>query len=704
VTLRERIKSWWFGLLGKDPQAVVVVYLTGDPALAYRMVQEVRQLIPDRPHFVVALESYPHVPGLSITRLEPGTAFELWQQLRTLFRRYRVGMAPVLFSGEPEGSELRLAAFLNSPLRILAYNNRLERHHLQLSSPISSTLFLKGVALDRIHLRPRWLVPWKRDRSVYPTAREVYEGRPLGARKRVAVITPFLPYPLSHGGAVRLYNLLREIARDFDVFLFAFRETGKDDAAHDVRPLLEFCSYAALVAKPRYREPGWSSLRPPEVCEYDSPAMHSLLQEMRRKFAIELMQLEYTALAGYGSDILVEHDITYDLFAQVHRRKRSLGTWWDWWRWRRYERRAVARYRRVVAMSTKDAAMLGGSHVRVIPNGCDLERFQPSPEPSGQRLLFIGSFRHFPNVVAYRFFTEQVWPRLREQYPQMTVTVVAGPDYASYWQMVVDSAAPPEDPRIRLLGFVEDVRPLYREANLVLVPTVVSAGTNLKVLEAMAMRRAVVSTTSGSAGLGLLHRDSIWIGDSPDDFTAGITTLIDDPKLRARLARAAFDIVSEKYSWSTLGESQRNLMHELLNDRITVRKGTASDVIEVTRIQSGALPGSAWDPIQYTHYPFLVAEMDGKIAGFLVSRQTGPDEQEILNLAVDTKFRRQGVGEQLLRRELEMHPGYVFLEVRESNTAARKLYEKLGFREVGKRPNYYENPPETAIVMRLQSC
>ena len=84
--------------------------------------------------------------------------------------------------------------------------------------------------------------------------------------------------------------------------------------------------------------------------------------------------------------------------------------------------------------------------MRVIGNGVDLERFRPEPEPPGQSLLFVGSFRHFPNVVAYRFFTEQVWPLLREKFPRMTLTVVCGPDHLTYWRAFADSPEPlPEE-------------------------------------------------------------------------------------------------------------------------------------------------------------------------------------------------------------------------------------------------------------------
>ena len=187
--------------------------------------------------------------------------------------------------------------------------------------------------------------------------------------------------------------------------------------------------------------------------------------------------------------------------------------------------------------------------------------FFPNPRRRGERLLFIGSFRHFPNVEAYRFFTEQVWPLLREKFPQMTLTVVCGPDHLTYWRAFADSAEPRRDPRIRLLGFVADVRPLYVEANLVIVPTTVSAGTNVKVLEAMAMQRAVVSTTSGCAGLGLLHGHSVWVADTPEAFAAGIATLIGDPERRAQIAHAAYGHAAPQFRLAGPGrKAARNLM------------------------------------------------------------------------------------------------------------------------------------------------
>jgi len=678
-------------MLGKDPEAVVVTFATGDAELARRMFAEIQLLEPARRHFLVKAEEF-----------KATSAWATYWQLRKRFRPYRVGLAPVLFEKNPRYRSLRRAAFLLAPTRILAYNERLERHHLRIGAVIASSLFLRGVPLDRIFLRPNWLVPWKKDRSVYPAGVQEIEGRPMSPRRRrVAIVSPYFPYPLSHGGAVRIFNLLREVSDEFDVFLFAFRD---QETADDLQPVLKLCARILLAAKPRYREPRWSTLLPPEVHEFRSPAMLQVLARIRSEYKIEAVQMEYTMLAPYPGDVLVEHDVTYELYRQVRdRAPATLAQRWDYWRWRRFEQKWVQRYPRVVVMSEQDRALLNQPNVRVIPNGVDLERFTSEIERPGQRLLFIGSFRHFPNVVAYRFFTEQVWPLLRDAMPGLTFTVVAGPDPALYWRQHTGLLAIPADDRICLLEFVSDVRPLYVEANLALVPTLVSAGTNLKVLEAMAMQRAVVSTSSGCAGLGLEHGINVWIVDEAGAFAQAIQTLLENTELRHAIAASGRDHVERHFGWKAIGTQQRSLLRELLPSRVFIRAAAEGDLPQITAIQQTAPESSQWLPQDYLAFDCRVAVLDGRLSGFLVSRQVAGGEREILNIAVDPEFRRLGIATELLRAEIARCPGTHFLEVRESNAPARRLYERLGFEPVGERPGYYENPPETGIVMRIFS-
>jgi ribosomal-protein-alanine N-acetyltransferase len=136
---------------------------------------------------------------------------------------------------------------------------------------------------------------------------------------------------------------------------------------------------------------------------------------------------------------------------------------------------------------------------------------------------------------------------------------------------------------------------------------------------------------------------------------------------------------------------------------LTVRTATEADLPAISEIQASAPEASQWNPRDYLAYECRVAERDSLVLGFLVVRAIAEREWEILNLAVAPGVRRQGVGRQLLSDVLERHTGECFLEVRESNEAARRFYERLGFRTVTRRLQYYANPPETAIVMKLYS-
>lgn len=138
-----------------------------------------------------------------------------------------------------------------------------------------------------------------------------------------------------------------------------------------------------------------------------------------------------------------------------------------------------------------------------------------------------------------------------------------------------------------------------------------------------------------------------------------------------------------------------------------LRKATRADLPAILEIERAAFAESPWKAEDFLAEDCTVAEIDGRVAGFLVSRQTFPPvngepaEREILNVAVASEFRRQGIATALLRHELG-HRAVYFLEVRESNLAAQKLYRKLGFQEIGRRPNYYDSPQETAIVMKMK--
>ena len=138
---------------------------------------------------------------------------------------------------------------------------------------------------------------------------------------------------------------------------------------------------------------------------------------------------------------------------------------------------------------------------------------------------------------------------------------------------------------------------------------------------------------------------------------------------------------------------------------IRIRPAAESDLDEIWRIQSESLPAVQWNVADYLRHQCLIATMDDRVAGFAVARQTAPDELEILNVAVAAPFRRKGAARSLIAQLLANRGNsVVYLEVRQSNLAARKLYHSMGFEAVGVRRDYYDSPGESAIVMKFHSC
>lgn len=135
-----------------------------------------------------------------------------------------------------------------------------------------------------------------------------------------------------------------------------------------------------------------------------------------------------------------------------------------------------------------------------------------------------------------------------------------------------------------------------------------------------------------------------------------------------------------------------------------IRPGEPRDLAEIRAIQASSPESAQWDVTQYFNYRVLVAVSGIRVTGFLVARTLAEREHELLNLAVAPEFRRQGIGRALVTAWLEGAAGTVYLEVRPSNAAARLFYKHLGFEEVSIRPEYYQNPPESAIVLKFHSC
>lgn len=394
-----------------------------------------------------------------------------------------------------------------------------------------------------------------------------FPGRARDPRKPVVLVaSPYIPYPLSHGGAVRIFNLMKRAAGEFDQVLLVFCDRHETPAPE----ILELCVEIVLVRREgSHLRP--LTARPDVVEEHDTEPFRAALREMIRKHSPAAVQLEFTQMGLYAPDcgqvptLLIEHDITLDLYSQLLREHDDWETRQQLERWVTFEQKAWREVSCVVAMSAKDAATVAGARrVEVLANGVDLERFQPSDqEPEDRRILFIGSFAHLPNLMALDFFLRDAWPLLEAG--GATLHVITGARAEHYQELYQDRVKLNlSRPGLEVEGFVSDVRAAYGRASVVIAPLLASAGTNIKIMEAMAMGKAIVSTPAGVNGLDLHPPEDVVVVPTGKEMAEEILDLFRHPERRRAIERAARLTVERSFNWDGIARRQAQLYRDLI--------------------------------------------------------------------------------------------------------------------------------------------
>jgi glycosyltransferase involved in cell wall biosynthesis len=257
--------------------------------------------------------------------------------------------------------------------------------------------------------------------------------------------------------------------------------------------------------------------------------------------------------------VLVEHDLT--LVAQARARQllggsiwRHFGHWLDELRTLRHEIAAVESADVVLTMSDDDrrtlARFVDPANVVVVPNGVSCADFPfRAEEAEPATILFVGFFRHEPNVEAVRWFASEVLPRVRARVPQAIFRVVG-----AYPPPALEELAQGE-PAIEVTGMVPETASHYRRATVFVAPVLRGSGTRLKILEAFASGCPVVATTIGAEGLAA-GSDVIRIADDPDALARAIVELIEDPGASRAMAERARAFAEERFDWSAIGRRQ----------------------------------------------------------------------------------------------------------------------------------------------------
>lgn len=440
-------------------------------------------------------------------------------------------------------------------------------------------------------------------------------------RPRILCVVLHIPYVPSTGGMTRVFHLVRAATGVADVTLVGAAESSASANLDMMRPLCERIVLIPPPSRHRVFEP-WPRSAPAPVRHardivralrrvnpymhgrYDQAAIRASVGDLLRREDYDLVLVDSNELgeilrqditAWRGPSVVILHNVQWmqqfrglcargqemqqqrmreqaggSRYALLRTVKRSLQRWSGWhlmMTLRTAEQALLRTYTRVVAVSEVDAAQLEslvpGTQVNIVPNGVDVRYFgEATPGPSGAHsrshdtLVFTGTLGYPPNVDAMRFFVAEIWPLIRARRPATRFWIVgAAPS--------VEVQALAQHPGIEVYASVPDVRPYLADSAVAVVPLRSGSGTRLKILEALAAGRPVVSTTLGAEGLHLKPGRDLLLADTPAEFANAVVTLLERRGYAQEMAAHGQETVRHLYDWDLIGATFQRMLREI---------------------------------------------------------------------------------------------------------------------------------------------
>ena len=389
--------------------------------------------------------------------------------------------------------------------------------------------------------------------------------------------------------------MLKELKRDHHITYLALDDGSAGVEARE--QAYEYCH--ELICLPHQQRekfsPGFyvelllnlASSFPYAIKKYESASMRREIVEQASKGTVDVVICDFLAPAINVprslpcSSILFQHNVEAMIWKRHFEvQSNSLKQWYLRRQWRKmynFEKEACRRFDSVIAVSQEDTDLMrheyGVKAVFDVPTGVDTEFFKPSgPEVTNRNnVVFTGSMDWLPNEDAIHYYTEQILPLIRQSVPDARLTVVGRNPYPALIELSK------RDTAIEVTGRVDDVRPYMERAAAYVVPLRIGGGTRLKIFEAMAMEKAIVSTSIGAEGLPVRDGEELRIADTPEAFAAAVVELLKNPEKARALGQRAGQIVREKFGWG--GVARR--FAEICEATIAARHNQRGQVLQV---------------------------------------------------------------------------------------------------------------------------
>jgi glycosyltransferase involved in cell wall biosynthesis len=385
---------------------------------------------------------------------------------------------------------------------------------------------------------------------------------------RVLVFDEWIPYPPDSGKRVRTWNILRRLARRHDLALLCYGDS-EGRAARVVRAagidLHTVTTLPELKGWPLYSSllVNLFSPRPFSVSKHDTRRFREQLRRLVGGNQFDLVHFEWTPYAGFAEEIdgiptlIMAHNIESQIWARRAKHSRTfLERIYFGLQGRKmasFERLAMERADAVATVTDLDLKQVRNWGIRspaLVENGVDLDEFSPSQErPAAMEILCLGSLDWFPNVDGVNYLIDEVMPLIVARMPAVRLRIVGRRPPKKLQDRIARL------PWLDFVGQVSDVRTWLARASVVIVPLRIGGGSRIKILEALAMGKPVVSTTIGAEGLAVSGETHLLLADSPEELARRTIELLKSPELGSRLGEQGRKLVQERYSWDRAADA-----------------------------------------------------------------------------------------------------------------------------------------------------
>lgn len=413
--------------------------------------------------------------------------------------------------------------------------------------------------------------------------------------------------PVDTGGRIRSYNLLRFLAKEHEVTLLSYYG-GQYDPKYEVALKAQLAGSEVIhTAAPDsnmldrgldylYRFP---RRQPYAVSKFTHSGVRARVTRDLSSGRFDVAVCDFLSASGNFPEqlpipcALFQHNVESSLWQRMAAVETNPIKKWAYGiessKMTRYEQATLAKFHHIIAVSEHDRqqmlAMNPACEISVVPTGVDTSKFSVAPPSSADppRVVFIGSMDWEPNIDAVDYFCAEIWPSIRAQFPNAIFQIV-GRNPAVKVQRLASSS-------VEVTGTVSSVEAYLTSASVVVVPLRIGGGTRLKIFEAMAMGKAVVSTSVGAEGLAVENGRDILLADDARSFGDAIVRLLHDASRRHEIEQAAVRLAVQ-YDWSQIAKQFAEVLSNLIPGNSALRPATAGG-----SIPSRAIPSNPSGPV-----------------------------------------------------------------------------------------------------------